>query len=156
MPRTLRDELKQTRPFVSLEQEVYLEIQRTSQVALRWVAEAIKPSGLTPSQFNVLRILRGARPGALSSREIGDRMVHQDQDLTRLLDRLEAQGLVAQSRDADDRRVVNVRVTKAGMARIESASKVVAERLKQSLGPLGPRKLGALADLLEQVRAPKS
>ena len=153
MTRRLQDELKQSRPFATVEQEVYLEIQRTAQVAQRWVAEALKPSGLSPSQFNVLRILRGARPAALSSRMIGERMVTHDPDLTRLLDRLEALGLVEKSRDTDDRRVVNVRVTKAGMARVEAASKVVHERVKASLGPLGPRKLGALADLLEQVRA---
>jgi DNA-binding MarR family transcriptional regulator len=153
MPRRLQEELKQTRPFATLEAEVHLEIQRTAQVAQRWVTEALKPSGLSPSQFNVLRILRGARPAALSSRMIGERMVHHDPDLTRLLDRLEAQGLVEKSRDTEDRRVVNVRVTKTGLARVEAASKAVQERMTKALGPLGPRKLGLLADLLEQVRA---
>jgi len=153
MTRRLQEELKQSRPFATIEAEVYLEIQRTAQVTQRWVAEALKPSGLTPSQFNVLRILRGARPSALSSRMIGERMVNHDPDLTRLLDRLEAQGLVEKSRDTDDRRVVNVRVTKSGMKRVEAASKLVHERMMEALSPLGPRKLGALADLLEQVRA---
>jgi DNA-binding MarR family transcriptional regulator len=153
MTRRLQDELKQSRPFQSLEQEAYLEIQRTAQVAQRWVAEALKPSGLSPAQFNVLRILRGARPGALSSRMIGERMVNHDPDLTRLLDRLEAQGLVEKTRDIEDRRVVNVRVTKSGMTRVEAASKAVNRRVTEALGPLGPRKLGVLADLLEQVRA---
>ena len=153
MTRRLREELKQSRPFATIEAEVYLEIQRTAQVTQRWVAEVLKPDALSPAQFNVLRILRGARPAALSSRMIGERMVNHDPDLTRLLDRLEARGLVAKTRDTDDRRVVNVRVTKSGMTRVEAASKVVHERMMEALGPLGPRKLGALADLLEQVRA---
>jgi len=153
MPRRLQDELKLTRPFVSLEQEAHLEIQRTAQVMQRWVTEALKPSGLTPSQFNVLRILRGARPAALSSRMIGERMVHHDPDLTRLLDRLEAQGLVEKTRDTEDRRVLNVRITRGGITRVEAASKAVQEPITRALGPLGPRKLGVLADLLEQVRA---
>ena len=69
-------------------------------------AEEFKASGLTPSQYNVLRILRGARPDAVTCGEIGERMVTRDPDLTRLLDQLEAAGMVTKSRDADDRRVV--------------------------------------------------
>ena len=83
MPRRLREELKQTKPFESLEQEVFLEIQRTAQVTARWVVEALKPSGLSPSQFNVLRILRGAGPEGLACGAVCERMVNHDPDLTR-------------------------------------------------------------------------
>src|SRR5512145_3009870 len=64
MSRRLRHELQQTKPFESLEEEAWLEIQRTASVTGRWVVEALRPAGVTPSQFNVLRILRGARPEA--------------------------------------------------------------------------------------------
>jgi len=141
-----------TKPFASLEEEVYLEIRRTSEVVARWAVETLKPSRLTPSQFNVLRILRGARPASMSSREISERMVTHDSDLTRLLDRLEGSGWISKSRDERDRRVVNVRITNAGLKVVEEASSAVRARLQSTLGPLGPRKLGTLADLLERVR----
>lgn len=152
MARQLRNDLRQTKPFPTLEEEVYLEILRTSQVAGRWVSEALKPSGLTSPQFNVLRILRGAHPATLSGSAIAERMVTYDPDLTRLLDRLEAGGLIVKLRDERDRRVVNNSITKAGLRVVEGASQAVRARLQGTLGPLGTRKLGALADLLERVR----
>lgn len=152
MTRQLRSELKQSKPFASLEEEVCLEILRTSQITGRWVTEALKPSGLTPPQFNVLRILRGAQPEALASCRIGERMINHDPDLTRLVDRLEAAGWVEKSRDAGDRRVVNVRITKAGLKIVEDASQAVRLRLQAELKPVGVRRLNSLADLLELVR----
>lgn len=152
MTRTLREELKQTRPFPSLEEEVFLELQRTAQAAMRWVVEALRSTGLTPAQFNVLRILRGARPEALPSGVIAERMVTRDPDLTRLLDRLEAAGMVTKARDAGDRRVVNVHITRAGLRAVDAASGLVQKRLQEALGPLGRRRLDSLADLLETVR----
>jgi DNA-binding MarR family transcriptional regulator len=79
-------------------------------------------------------------------------MVTHDSDLTRLLDRLEASGWISKTRDEDDRRVVNVRITNTGLKIVEDASSAVRERLQSTLGPLGRRKLGELADLLERVR----
>jgi len=153
MSRRLREELKQTKPFESLEQEVFLEIQRTAQVTARWVVEALKPSGLSPSQFNVLRILRGAGPEGLACGAVCERMVNYDPDLTRLLDRLEAAALVEKIRDAKDRRVVKARITKAGLRAVEKADSAVRERLVGTLRSLGPRRLEMLADLLEMARA---
>jgi len=152
MNRRLREELKQTRPFASLEQEVVLEIQRTEQIVMRWVVEALKPSGLTPQQFNILRILRGAGPDPLSASQICERMVTHDPDLTRLLDRLEAAGMIRKERHADDRRVVNVHVTEAGHETVERASVAVSARIKEALRGIGATRLSELADLLELVR----
>jgi len=152
MKRRLRSELKQTKPFPTLEEEAVVELQRTAQVVVRWVAEALRPSKLTLPQFNVLRILRGARPGSLSSTEIAERMIADAPDLTRLLDRLEAAGLVEKARDTRDRRVVNVRVTAAGVELVEAASLAMRRRVQEELKPMGPRKLETLADLLEQMR----
>lgn len=152
MARRIRQELQQSKPFESIEEEVAVEIQRTAQVTMRWLVEALKPSGLTPSQFNVLRILRGARPAALSSSGICERMVTYDPDLTRLLDRLEKAGWVEKVRDARDRRVVNVHITKAGAQAVEAATAAVRERIRGEMKGIGSRKLGELADLLERVR----
>jgi DNA-binding MarR family transcriptional regulator len=153
MTRRLRDELQQTKPFDGPEQEAWLEIQRTAAVTARWVVEALGPSGLTPSQFNVLRILRGARPEALACARIAERMVEHDPDLTRLLDRLAAAGLVEKTRDGKDRRVVNVAITKAGLAVVEKASVAVRRRIVAGLSSVPKSKLETLSDLLELVRA---
>lgn len=152
MARRIRQELQQSKPFDSIEEEVAVEVQRTAQVMMRWLVEALKPSGLTPSQFNVLRILRGARPAALSSSVICERMVTHDPDLTRLLDRLEKARWVEKVRDAKDRRVVNVHITKSGTQVIEAATSAVRERIRGEMKGIGSRKLGELADLLERVR----
>lgn len=153
MNRTARAEIQQSKPFPSLAEEVHVEMLLTAQATYRAVLVALKPFEISPSQFNVLRILRGARPGALPAGRIAERMVSRDPDLTRLLDRLEAQGLVEKSRDAEDRRVVNVRITKAGMERLVPASKATKQALRAALDPLGVRKLEQLADLLDQARA---
>lgn len=152
MKRHLHEELQQTKPFPSLEEEVHVQILHTAQVTGRVLAEALKPSGLSGSQFNVLRILRGARPEALPASRIAERMVSRDPDLTRLLDRLEANGLVEKTRDAEDRRVINVRITKAGAERVEAASKAVSQAVRAALGPVGSRKLEQLAGLLDLAR----
>lgn len=142
-----------SKPFESLEQEVHVEILRTAQVAMRTVAEALKPSGLTPPQYNVLRILRGARPEALKCSTISERMIADASDLTRLLDRLEAAGLVEKSRDTADRRAINVRITDQGLKVLEAAARSVREKIDGAMAGLGKKKLETLADLLEQVRA---
>ncbi len=152
MKRHLQSEIRQTRPFASLEEEVYLQVLRTAQVAHRWCLEELKPLGISPSQFNVLRILRGARPGALSSRVIAERMIQRDPDLTRMLDRLEAMGLVEKTRSTTDRRVVEVTVTKAGAEIAEKGARAVREVLAERLATLGPKKLEQLANLLDQAR----
>ena len=117
------------------------------------MVEGLKPSGLSPSQFNVLRILRGAGPEGLACGAVCERMVNYDPDLTRLLDRLEAAALVEKIRDAKDRRVVKARITKAGLRAVEKADSAVRERLVGTLRSLGPRRLEMLADLLEMARA---
>jgi DNA-binding MarR family transcriptional regulator len=152
MRSRLREELKQDRPFESPESEAYLEIQRTAQISARWIAGALRPVGLTPTQFNVLRILRGAGPSGHASGAIADRMVTPDSDLTRLLDRLESRGLVTKEREARDRRVVTVRVTAAGLDLVDRASQAVIRTLREGLGHLGPRRLASLIRLLERAR----
>jgi DNA-binding MarR family transcriptional regulator len=136
----------------TLEERVYIEMLRTAQAVGRWVLEEFKAYGLTPSQYNVLRILRGARPEPLSSRVIAERMIHDDPDLTRLLDRLEAAGLVAKERSTKDRRAIEVRITRAGLERVEAATPPMRQRLRAAFGHLDERRLDQLADLLRQAR----
>lgn len=151
--RQLHTELQQSKPFPSLEEEVHVQILYTAQVFAWVVTEALKPAGLTQSQFNVLRILRGARPDALPAGKVAERMVNRDPDLTRLLDRLEAAGLIEKSRSLEDRRVVNVRITSAGLERVEAASRAVNKAMGIALSSMEARDLNQLAELLERARA---
>jgi DNA-binding MarR family transcriptional regulator len=152
MKRHLLVELQQGKPFETLYEEVYVEILRTSQVTSRWITEALKPSELSGPQFNVLRILRGAGSAGLPSGRIAERMVNHDPDLTRLLDRLEARGLVEKARDTKDRRVVNACITKAGLDVVAKATKDMQALLEERMTPMSAKRLEQLADLLEEVR----
>ena len=107
--------LKQTRPFVSLEQEVYLSLLRTTSELSHAVDQFFRPFGITSSQYNVLRILRGAGADGLCRNEISERMVTATPDMSRLLDRMEKAGWVTRERAEDDRRQVSTYITKSGM-----------------------------------------
>ena len=142
----LLEEIKQTKPFASKEEEVYLNLQRTAE-ALRWsVVETLKPYELTDSQYNVLRILRGAGTEGVKCSEISERLVTKDSDITRLLDRLETRKLVSRERDARDRRVIVARITDDGLKLLAELDEPILNASKQRLGHLG-------ADLLEQLNA---
>jgi DNA-binding MarR family transcriptional regulator len=147
----LRDELKQTKPF-GPEEEVFLNLLRTTDVLVRRETELLKSSGLTFSQYNVLRILRGAGPTGLKCADVSERMVTRDPDVTRLLDRLEAQGLAARQRSAEDRRVVTTRITPAGRELLARLDGPTVALLEEQLGHLSRAQLRSLSDLLELAR----
>src|SRR3989442_11864804 len=105
MPRSLQREIKKLKPFDSLEQEAALNLHRTLDALLAVEVETLKAADVSPTQYNVLRILRGeGRP--MSCGDIAARMITRDPDMTRLLDRLEKRGLVSRCRGTSDRRVV--------------------------------------------------
>ncbi len=148
----LREEIKQNRPFTSLEQEALLSIERTAAVLGHAFAEALKPYGITPTQYNVLRILRGAQPTGLCRHEVRARLVAQVPDVTRLLDRLEETGLVTRERDPADRRLVTTRITREGLRLLQQLDRPVAEIHRRQLGHLGEGNLRSLIDLLTMAR----
>jgi DNA-binding MarR family transcriptional regulator len=152
MMSTLREEIQQSRPFAGLEEEAFLGVQRTAGVLLQALARTLKAHDLTPAQFNVLRILRGAGPEGLTCGEIGERLVSPGPDVTRLLDRLEKAGLVARARDAYDRRVVRAYLVDAGQALLDELNEPVGQALQELLGHLGEKRLRELIGLLEQAR----
>src|ERR1700675_379594 len=108
-------ELKQKIPFTSREAEAYLSLLRTADALQTQVEARLKLFGLTGTQYNALRILRGAGPEGLPCREIGERMITRDPDITRLLDRLEDRGFVQRTRAKNDRRVICGKITPAGL-----------------------------------------
>jgi DNA-binding MarR family transcriptional regulator len=116
------------------------------------VAEWLKSWGLSPTQYNALRILRGAGELGLSCSEIAERMINRDPDITRLLDRLEKRGLTRRSRDSRDRRIINAHITQEGLQLLKKIDGPVKEFQKSLLGHVGDRKLRALLGVLCAVR----
>ena len=153
MVKRLREELKQTRPFRSLEEEVLVGLARTADALQRGFAPLLKEAGVSVTQYNVLRILRGAGAPGLACGEIAERMVTRDPDLTRLLDRLEARHLVTRARDGADRRVVTTRISQAGLALLDKLEEPLEAEQRRLLGHMGERRLRDLADLLDEARA---
>lgn len=149
---TLRDEIRQQRPFRSLEQEALLSIARTAALLTYAVAEKLKPFGLTPTQYNVLRILRGAGSDGLCRHEIRSRLVTLVPDVTRLLDRMEASGLVQRERSSEDRREVTTTITRQGLRLLAELDEPVTRMEREHLGHMTRSELRSLVALLETAR----
>ncbi len=133
------------------EEQAYLDLLRTTDLLSRRLVEVLKSEELSSTQYNVLRILRGA-PEGLPCGEIGNRMITRDPDITRLLDRLERRGLIARWRDTKDRRTVLTRISPQGLQMLARLDEPVRSVHRQQLGHLGKQRLGALADLLRFLR----
>jgi DNA-binding MarR family transcriptional regulator len=118
MKETAEKEIAMLKPFVTDAEKLFVSVQLTAEAQRTKVAELFREGDLTVAQYNVLRILRGAGDEGLPCREIGERLVTRDPDITRLLDRLEARGLIRRERPAEDRRTVLVFVTGEGSAKV--------------------------------------
>jgi DNA-binding MarR family transcriptional regulator len=128
-----------------------LELLRTTDQLSRRLVPLLKAEELSPTQYNVLRILRGA-PEGLPCGEIGQRMITRDPDITRLLDRLEKRGLIVRWRDVKDRRMVLARITPEGLKMLDRLDEPVQEGHRKQLGHLGRGRLKALCELLRAAR----
>lgn len=148
----IQDEIKQRKPFSSLEEETALALARTADQVHRPFDDLFKAHGITGTQYNVLRILRGAGPQGIPCSEIAGRMVTRDPDITRLLDRMEKLGLCTRNRDNKDRRVILSRITPQGMELLKQLDRPVGELNKKILGHMGENKLRSLCRLLEAAR----
>ena len=132
----------------SLEEEVLIALVRAAWLAAERSTSITTSAGLSPSQYNVLRILRAAGRDGLSCNEIGERMVTRDSDLTRLISGLERAKLVVRQTDSNDRRRSINRLTAAGRAVLSRLDRDVAQAAKDTMGHLGRKRLTALLDLL--------
>jgi len=146
--RTLKN--KRRRP-ASPEEAAFLELLRTTDLLSRGLVEVLKAEGLSATQYNVLRILRGA-PQGLPCGEIANRMITRDPDITRLLDRLEKRGVISRCRENTDRRTVMVRITPQGLRLLTRLDKPVRATHRKQLGPLGRKRLQVLIGLLRDLR----
>ena len=152
MPSQLQVELKQVRPFKSLEEEAHLSIQRTAALLEHAFEAALKPHHITATQYNVLRILRGSEPDGLCRNEVAQRLVRQVPDVTRLLDRLEQAKLIVRQRGGEDRRYVVTKITRSGLHLLGEVQQRIDEIHRRQLGHLDEAQLRKLISLLAAVR----
>ena len=158
MPGLLQREIKQSKPFADQRVEAYLNLVRTADLLQRSVDHLLRPHAISTAQYNVLRILRGAGEQGLPVGEIGARLVTQDPDVTRLVDRLEKRALVERLRGTGDRRVVLVRITAAGMAFLDACDldRQRDAAHQSTLGRLSASELTTLITLCERIRSDQS
>ena len=152
----LQGELKQTRPFRSPHQEAAIGVVRTSDLLHRLMSRVVEPHGISLQQFNVLRILRGARPERLPVLEIAARMIEQAPGITRLLDRLEKKGLVRRERCESDRRQVLCEITPRGLALLEQTDAPMARAEQEIMSALSADELRTLIQALDAIRESRS
>jgi DNA-binding MarR family transcriptional regulator len=152
MVNQLHQEIKRSKPFESLEEEAFLNLQRTSDFLTRKVIDVFKPFGITPPQYNVLRILRGAGENGLITREIGERMLTYVPDATRMLDRLESRNLICRERGVEDRRLVTACITPQGFELLADLDGKIQNFHKDILGGCNEDELRQLIEILEKLR----
>jgi len=135
----------------SLEEKTYLELLRTSDRLTRGAVGVLKAEDLSPTQYNVLRILRGS-PDGLPCGEIGRRLITREPDITRLLDRMETRGLISRRRETEDRRTVLTNLTAEGLEVVNRLDEPVQAIHRKQLGHLGRERLASLSRLLRAAR----
>ena len=154
MSGRLAKEIRQNRPFQSREEEAFLNLGRTYEFLQQRVAELMRRHRLTLTQYNMLRILRGAAPDGLTCSQATERMLSPDPDITRLLDRMETHGLIHRERTKEDRRVVITRITDRGLQLTKQIDAPLLQLFTQCLGRVGQQRLKDLIDVLEALREP--
>ncbi|HEX4758986.1 MAG TPA: MarR family transcriptional regulator [Terracidiphilus sp.] len=148
----LKLEIVQEKPFSSVEEEALLNVMRTSDSLHRAFHREARDWGVTSTQYNVLRILRGAQPNGLTCAAIGSRMITADPDITRLLSRLKALKLIRQHRDRHDRRLVWTQISEAGLELLSSMDPLIDRLPRELLRHIEQEDLMELIRLLELAR----
>lgn len=151
----LQTEIKKRQPFEAPEIEAFVNLLRTEGVLSSQFDDLFEHHGTSGPQYNVLRVLRGARDGgdqALPCLEIAGRMITRVPDITRLVDRLEKMGLVTRKGARDDRRVVLVSISRKGLSLLAQLDRPLAELHRRQLGHLTRRELETLSRLLTKAR----
>ncbi|WP_457652928.1 MarR family winged helix-turn-helix transcriptional regulator [Rhodocaloribacter sp.] len=151
----LADLIQQDR-FPSSGQEAMFNILVTSSWLMSELTAAMAPFGITPAQYNVLRILRGSHPEAMTCSHIGARLLDRTPDVTRLLNRLERNDLIHRARAKRDRRIVEVGITEKGLALLERMDDDVEGAVERLMRHLSPEEHEHLSDLLERLRTDQS
>ena len=151
--KTLRDEIRQTKPFETPAQEAILALFRTTHLLQRMFSQLVEPHGISLQQYNVLRILRGAGKEGMPTLDIADRMIEQTPGITRLLDKLEAKQLVRRERCPEDRRQVLCWISERGLRLLVELDKPAISAGSKAMEPLTPDSLRTLIRQLERIRS---
>ena len=141
-------------PQAALEARVFVSLMRAADVLARGAEALLKPYSISGTQYNILRILRGAGEKGLACCEVGSRLISRDPDITRLLDRMESRGWISRARESRDRRVVKTRITAQGLRLLDELDKPVHELHRRQLRRLPARQLRQLSNLLDRAREP--
>jgi DNA-binding MarR family transcriptional regulator len=153
---SIRDEIRQTRPFTSAAEEAVVTLVGTADRVRSSLSEVVSAHGITLQQYNVLRILRGAGASGLPTLEIAARMIEKSPGITRLLERLEARRLVRRVRCAEDRRQVLCHATAAAVRLVDRLDAPMAESARRILAPLDETRTSGLVEMLDEIRAAAS
>ena len=143
MSPSLQQDLKQKKPFRSVQQEAYLSVVRTSTLLTDAMEDLVKARGISATQYNVLRILRGSGAEGLCRNALRDRMLTRMPDMTRLLDRMEEAGLVVRVREGEDRRMVLTAAARRARRTSDGAAPEADGRADRRAAPLAVRSADA-------------
>ncbi|HYI94420.1 MAG TPA: MarR family transcriptional regulator [Bryobacteraceae bacterium] len=146
------NELQYASPFRHVEEEVFLNVQRTADALMQELIDVLRPFGISPTQYNVLRILRGAGDRGITCKEIASRMITRDPDITRLLDRLERRKLLTRSRAKEDRRFVAIHISSEGLSLLREVDEPIGRKQVELMRHVNHERLPLAIDLLEQLR----
>lgn len=151
--RSIRDDIRQSRPFRSRSQEATIALLRTASVVGRTYTRVLEPYDLSFAQYNALRIIRGAGSGGIPTLAIRERMIEEGTTITRLLDKLEAAGFIRRERSFPDRRQVLCFATATGKRLLDRIDPAVDAADEEAMAALSAAQLTQLIDLLDTVRA---
>jgi MarR family transcriptional regulator, organic hydroperoxide resistance regulator len=153
VPSAVQDEIQQRRPFSSAAEEGVVALVRTADLLRRALTQVVEPHGITLQQYNVLRILRGAAAEGLPTLEIANRMIEHAPGVTRLLDRLQAKGLVRRQRSPEDRREIRCWIEPAGIRLLGALDEAVPDGARRFMAPLAASELAAFVTFLNSLRS---
>jgi DNA-binding MarR family transcriptional regulator len=143
---------KTAHPPAPIEERVFVALLKTADALGQEAEQLVRSTNLTGTQYNVLRILRGAGPEGLACRGIGERLISHDPDITRLLDRMEKRGLITRERQKDDRRVVKTRITPQGLELLKPLDQPMRDLHKRQFRHVAATRLKVLDGILEEIR----
>ena len=149
----LQSEIKQAKPFALPQEELWLNLSRTAATVGHAIEQKLRPSGLSATQYNVLRILRGAGAEGLCQSEIGSRLVAQVPDVPRILDRMERAGWVRRARGTEDRRVVLTTLTEPGLELVAGLDEPMMTVMAEMFVGMSPAEMERLNELLVAARS---
>ncbi len=147
----IEDEIKQTKPFKNEIQKLVINIHVTSSWLNSEFTKILKPFGISPSQYNVLRILKGKHPEGHSNQAITERMIDKSSNATRIVDKLIEKKLIVRNQHDQDRRAVSIKITQKGFDLITEVD-ASSIKFRNKLKTLNQEKATLINEWLDELR----